>query len=131
MLFVYHFERNRKYGRRAAALFDAAERGRVRLVTSVLSLMEVLVVPRRLGDERLCGRYRDIFRFFPNLTVRAVEEEIADAAAALRASAAIRPPDAIHLATAVVCGADAFISQDRRLARVAGIPVRTLGSIDL
>jgi predicted nucleic acid-binding protein len=131
MLFVYHFERNRKYGRRAAALFDAAEHGRVRLITSVLSLMEVLVVPRRSGDERLCAQYRDIFRLFPNLTVQAVDEEIADVAATLRATTAIRPPDAIHLATAIVSGADAFISQDRRLARVADIPVLPLGRIDL
>jgi len=44
-------------------------------------------------------------------------------AARLRGSYGIRTPDALHLATAVVTGADAFVTADARLFRVTEVDV--------
>lgn len=117
MLFVYHFEGHAEFGEAAGRILAAAEEGRCRLVTSVVTLLEVLVVPKRLGRTDLADRYREFFHSFPNLTVVAVDAEIAERAAVLRAEHAVRTPDALHLATAEVTGAGRFVSEDQRLPR--------------
>lgn len=126
MLFVYHFENNEQFGDQAGALLAAAEKGRCRLVTSVLSLLEVLVIPKRHGMEELCRRYREIFSSFPNLSVTPVDQQVAEIAADLRAAYTIRTPDALHLATAVQARANGFVSEDRRLRRISAIRILTL-----
>ena len=126
MLFVYHFENNDRFGEQAGVLLAAAERGQCRLVTSVLSLLEVLVIPKRHGMADLCRRYREMFSSFPNLSVRPVDDQVAEIAADLRAAFAIRTPDALHLATALHARADGFVSEDRGLRRVSAARILTL-----
>jgi predicted nucleic acid-binding protein len=41
----------------------------------------------------------------------------------MRALHGLRTPDAIQLATATICGADYFLTNDRKLSRVPGIEV--------
>jgi predicted nucleic acid-binding protein len=123
MLFVYHFEGNEEFGPAAGRLLEAAEQGRCRLVASVLARMEVMVVPKRHGREDLCRLYRDFFESFPNLSVEPIGQKVAEIAADLRAVLQIRTPDALHLATAIHAGAEAFVSGDRRLRGIEGIRV--------
>ena len=115
MVFVYHFEGNEEFGPAAGRLLQAAEEGSCRLVCSVISLLEVLVVPKRRGREDLCRVYREMFESFPHLAVVPVDPVIAEIASDLRAAQNLRTPDAIHLATALHAGAEAFVSQDARL----------------
>jgi predicted nucleic acid-binding protein len=123
MLFVYHFEEHAQFGPAATRLLQAAEHDQLRLVTSVLTLMEVLVVPKRERQEQLCRRYRELFASFPQLTVLPIDESIAEVASDLRATHTLRTPDALHLATAIVAGAEAFVTEDRRLSSIAAIRV--------
>lgn len=115
MVFVYHFEGNKEFGQAAGRLLRAAEEGRCRLVCSVLALLEVLVAPKRRGQEDLCRIYREMFEAFPHLSMLPVDTGIAETASDLRAAHTLRTPDAIHLATALQAGAAAFVSQDGRL----------------
>ncbi len=123
MLFVYHFEENPEFGPAAGRILTAAEKGRCRLVTSILSLMETLVVPKRHGAEELCRRYREFFQSFPNLEVLPLDAPIAEIASDLRAVHSLRTPDALHLATALAARAEAFLTEDRRLRNLPGLPV--------
>ncbi|MBV8200561.1 MAG: type II toxin-antitoxin system VapC family toxin [Acidobacteria bacterium] len=123
MLFVYHFEEHPQFGPGASRLLRAAEHDRLRLVTSVLTLMEVLVVPKREGQLQLCQRYRELFASFPQLTVLPIDPPVAEVASDLRATYVLRSPDALHLATAIVAGAEAFVTGDRRLQRISAIRV--------
>jgi predicted nucleic acid-binding protein len=131
MVFVYHFEAHEEFGPAAGRLLQAAEEGRCRLVCSILTLLEILVVPKRNGQEDLCRRYREIFQSFPNLAVLAVETEIAEIASDLRAQYSIRTPDSIHIATAIRAGAAAFISGDGRLNRVKELPILRFEQVSL
>ncbi len=126
MLFVYHFEGSREFGAAAGALLEAAELGQVRLAASVLALLEILVVPKRMGRGDLCRRYRDLLESFPNLDFHELDGEIAERAADLRARYDLRTPDAIHLATALAAGAKTFASEDRRLRKVKELKVVAL-----
>lgn len=113
-VFIYAFERHPDFGEPALRLFEAADQGACRLLTSALTLTEILVVPLRLGRADLAARYRDLFEHFPNLAVTPVDAQVAAAAARFRAAGGLRTPDALHLASAHVFGATAFVSEDRR-----------------
>lgn len=126
MLFVYHFEANPEFGPAAGRILGAAEKGRCRLVTSVLSLLEALVVPNRTGAKELCRRYRDFFESFPNLETLPLDIPIAELASGLRAAHTVRMPDAIHLATALSAGVQGFLTEDRRLPGLPKLPVLRL-----
>lgn len=126
MLFIYHFENHPKFGAVAGRILEAAEHGRCRLVVSTLALMEVLVVPKRHGEDELCQRYRDFFQSFPNLEVLPVDLQVAEIASDLRAVYQIRTPDALHLATGRRAGARIFLSEDRRLKSMPEIVVQRL-----
>jgi len=131
MVFVYHFEEHEEFGPAAGRLLQAAEEGRCRLVCSILTLLEILVVPKRNGQEELCRRYRQIFQSFPNLTVVNLGTEIAEIASDLRAAHSLRTPDAIHVATAIHAGAAAFVSGDGKLGRVKELRILRLDEVSL
>jgi predicted nucleic acid-binding protein len=131
MLFVYHFEGNEEFGLAAGRVLKAAEEGRIHLITSVLSLLEVLVVPKRKKNQELCRLYREFFESFPNLRVLPIDSEVAEIASDLRAEQGLRTPDSLHVATAIRAGAGAFISQDLGLRRLQAIPFASLSEISL
>jgi predicted nucleic acid-binding protein len=60
---------------------------------------------------------------FPHLTLYPIDPPIAEVASDLRATYPLRAPDALHLATAIVAGAEAFVTADRRLASIQAIRV--------
>lgn len=105
-------------------ILEAIEAGEIVGATSELTLAEVLVHPLRCGDERLIESYEAMIASSPVFTVLPVGREILVAAARLRAvHAALRLPDAIHLASAQRMGADHFVTRDARLAAISPIPV--------
>ncbi len=123
MLFIYHFEANPAFGSVVGRILSAVENGRCRLIVSSLVLMEVLVAPKRHGERRLCQRYRDFFQSFPNLQMLPMGAEVAEIASDLRAAHNLRTPDALHMATGHHAGADAFLTEDRRLRSTPEIAV--------
>jgi predicted nucleic acid-binding protein len=131
MLFIYHFENHEQLGPRAEPVLRAAENGECHLVTSLLTLLEILVVPKRLGLTALCQRYRELLDSFPNLSLQPIDREVLEIASDLRAAYNIRTPDSIQLATAIRTRADLFISQDHRLKKIDVIRVCALEEMDL
>jgi len=126
MLFIYHFENHPALGPQAESILRAAEDGKCHLVTSMLTLLEILVVPKRLGLTSLCQRYRELLDSFPNLSLQPIDREILEIASDLRATSSIRTPDSIHLATAIRARADLFVSHDNRLKHVEAIRILPL-----
>ncbi|MGD2114640.1 MAG: PIN domain-containing protein [Acidobacteriota bacterium] len=128
MVLIYHFEENQAFGPAAAELLQAAEDSHCRLVVSIIGRLEVLVLPKREGRHDLCRRYREVFESFPNLAVHPVDVPVAERASDLRAAHTLRTPDAIHLATALHHGADAFVTEDVRHVpdEVDGLPVLSM-----
>ncbi len=130
MMFVYHFESHPQFGPPAAVIFRGAEQGLHRLVSSVLSLMEVLVLPKRQNQRDLARQYREIFESFPNLITLPIDTAIVEIASDLRAIHNLRTPDSLHLATAIHGDARAFLSNDVALKKkVTEIPVMTLSEV--
>jgi len=116
--FIYLIEGAGPKAKRARHLLRAfSERGD-QVLTSVMSLGEVLVAPLRNGDHALAQRYRQIFRG-QGISVLPFVEPAAESFARIRIRASIKPPDAIQLATAASAGCDLFLTNDDRLVGIA------------
>lgn len=100
----------------ARRLFLLAEQGVYIAVTSELTLAECLVGPMRANQPDLIRLYRSLLRGRAEFKVKPVNRAILEQAAACRSrEAAIKLPDAVHLATALVAECHLFVSDDRRL----------------
>jgi len=98
---IYHIEENSIYLPFVRPFFEAVDRGEFRVVTSVLTLTEVLVHPMRHGDHEVADRYRRILLHSNQVATVPVSAAIAEEAARLRAEYALRTPDDIQLTTAI------------------------------
>jgi predicted nucleic acid-binding protein len=93
------------------ALFEAFEAASARYITSELAYTEALVIPYRRRDTELIAAYERLFDVF--VAPQPVSREVLLLAARLRADTpSQKTPDAIHVATAMLAQADAFISSD-------------------
>lgn len=122
-IFIYHFEENPAYSPYTEELFERIESGRVRAVTSALTLHEILTGARKTGKPDLVALYRNLLGSFPNLYFVPFDANVADISSDLRARYGIRTPDAIQVATAIHQRADAFVTNDAGLRRIKEIRV--------
>lgn len=129
MVFIYYLEDHPRYAPLLEPLFAAWEEGRAEGVTSVLTLLEILVKPKREGRPEVARDYRDLLTTYPHLTLIPVDAEIAELAADLRARYALRTPDALQVATALHAGATAFLTNDSRLKAVRELEVILLDEL--
>jgi uncharacterized protein len=115
-LFVYLFEGNPKFAESVRELGRRMEARRDRLVTSALTIGEILVRPIRENDADTEKRYRALFSG-PEIQIAAFDANAAQFYARVRQDAAIRTADAIQLACAASAKVDLFITNDERLSR--------------
>jgi predicted nucleic acid-binding protein len=118
---IYFIEKHPVYLPLVRPFFEAMEYGDFQVVTSTLTLTEVLVHPYKYGNPSLAQQYSSILLNSRNLKTLPVTAEIAAEAAQLRASYGLKTPDSIQLATARVGGATAFMTNDDRFASIPGI----------
>jgi predicted nucleic acid-binding protein len=108
-------------------VLDAAERGVIEIVVSAIALVEVLARNRTNGlDDQ---KVRD---FFDNdyILIVNVDKHLGDFARRLMLAghAGLKPPDAIHLATACIANVDQFHTFDDRLLALDGVIDRLDGT---
>jgi len=106
-----------------APLFDAVDRGERRIVTSALTLVELLVVPYRVGDLSLAERYEALLTRSRGLELIELDRGQLKSAAALRALYGVRTPDALQLAAALSAACGSFVTNDRELPEPPGLKV--------
>ena len=127
-LFVYFIEETPAFLPVLLPLFQAADAGRVELVTSAVTLLEVLVIPYRAGDRGLAARYEALLTRSRGVRVIDLTRHLLRRAAQIRAGTAVRTPDALQLAAALDAGCASFVTNDRRLRGVTGLRVVQLAS---
>ena len=112
-VFIYMFEGLEPYRSRMLEIRKRTlERGD-RIVTSAMTLGEVLVKPTKLGQVSLIEQYDKAIR--ATSEVISFDPKVAWRYASLRATHNIRNADAIQLACAAHYGVDLFITNDTQL----------------
>ena len=112
-IFIYLFENYGEISKAAAGLRTRMLARGDQLLTSTLTLGEILVKPMEEGNLELCGRYEEAIAR-ASLMVP-LDAKAARIYASLRCDRALRAPDAIQLACAAAAGVDLFITNDARL----------------
>jgi predicted nucleic acid-binding protein len=125
-VFIYYIEEDPRFLPLIEPLFQNADAGTRELVTSALTLLEVLVVPYRAGDAPLAARCEQLLTRSRGIRVVDLSRDQLRDAAQLRAATGIKTPDALQLAAAIACGCTAFVTNDRRLPVVRGTRVLQL-----
>jgi predicted nucleic acid-binding protein len=110
-------------------LWDALDNGAARLVSSELTLLEVLVKPLRDANASLVNLYRDVLLHTHGLTCLPITRAVLEAAANLRSRHGLKTPDAIHAASALSVGCTLFVTNDARFRNVPGLNVSVLSEI--
>jgi predicted nucleic acid-binding protein len=100
------------------------------LMTSALTLSELLVKPYRDGQIQLMTAYRSWFGGLSWLDIFPVSHDVLDLASLLRATRpGLKLPDGIQLATALIGGATCFVSADRGIHAIDDIVHPLLGRL--
>ena len=113
-LFIYLLEDKGELTKRVVSLRERMIERQDQLLTSALTLGEILVKPLEAGDGELMRLYER------TITVNAAVlpfDQAAAAFATVRQNRSVQPADAIQLACASVAGVDMFITNDQRLSR--------------
>jgi len=127
-IFIYFIEEHPRFLPLLDPLFREVDRGRRQLVTSALTLLEVLVVPYRAGNHLLADRYEALLTRSRGVRVADISRDHLRAAAQLRAATGVKTPDALQLAAALEAGCAAFLTNDRELPTIRGLRILQLSS---
>jgi predicted nucleic acid-binding protein len=114
-LFIYLFEGSSAMSHRVVQLRERMRSRDDQLLTSALTLGEVLVKPIRSGQPDLVRAYEEALT--QTTLVVPFDAKAARIFARLRSTRTVSAPDAIQLACASVAGTDVFITNDERLQR--------------
>jgi predicted nucleic acid-binding protein len=124
--FIYLIEKHPIFFAAVEPIFREVDSGAVQAVTSVLTLLEVLVKPLEASAIGIADDFRAAVSASANLRVVDIDRAVAEQAAHIRAAYGWRTPDAIHLATAQLASADAFVTNDDKLQAFTGVQVVSL-----
>jgi predicted nucleic acid-binding protein len=123
---LYYFEAHPEFGPLSRAVMREVADG-LPAVTTVLTLMDALVMPVRLKNQEQYDRHRSVLTNFPNLRVLPIDQAAAERAAVLRArSPRLTTPDALTIAVGLNEGATLFVTNDARTVQSSEIKVLNL-----
>ncbi|MDO9256713.1 MAG: type II toxin-antitoxin system VapC family toxin [Bacteroidales bacterium] len=126
---IYYIEENRNYSSILNKLFLANSKGEFLFQTSVITLLEVLVLPMRENEQQLVEEYQNILCNSPSIEIIDLTIDIAIKAASLRAKYGLKTPDSIQVATALNASSEFFLTNDIRLKAISEIEILILDEI--
>lgn len=116
--FIYYFEDNEKYAPKLELIFSKIQDGQLQGNMSILSLLEILVRPKKENNIFLENRYKVVLRNYPNLKLIDLSFSIVDIAARLRAVYNLKTPDAIIFATSLYTNSKYLITNDLHFKKI-------------
>jgi predicted nucleic acid-binding protein len=128
---IYFIERHSKYVDIMREVIRRIDAGEITSYSSAVTLTEVLMKPKRIGDSKLASEYRDLLLHSRSFTLLPISAAIAERAADVRARYTLKTPDALQLSAALSAGCEAFLTNDAALRRVTELRVLVLDDIEL
>jgi len=112
-LFVYLFENHAEFAQPVEDLWKKMIERRDQLLTSTLTMGEILVKPMAMGDSSLCNHYEKTLSSLA--VIIPFDLKVARRYAVIRSTTSIKGPDAVQLACASAAGVDLFVTNDNHL----------------
>jgi predicted nucleic acid-binding protein len=128
-LFIYLLEDSGARGAKVSGILERISSRRDELLTSTLTLAEVLVKPLSLGDIVWADRYEKLLNT-PGVSLLSFDRASARIYAQLRQDKTLKPPDAVQLSCAANAKCDLFITNDERLSRKIVPGIQFITSLD-
>jgi uncharacterized protein len=127
-LFIYLFEDYREFSKKTIILRRRmGERGD-QLLTSTMTLGEILVRPFQRNDHHACRKYEEAIA--SAAVIIPFDVKAARVYASLRAARSLKAPDALQLSCAASVGVDLFITNDDRLHREQVPGIQFIAALD-
>ena len=124
--FIYKFEQRPLFEKPASIIFELLSRNKIKVVTSIITVAEVLTKPLEKKDLEVASLYETVFLQLPNFQILNLDYRLAKMASELRAKYKIRLPDAFQLACCLNAEAKVFVTNDKDLQKVKEIEVLIL-----
>jgi predicted nucleic acid-binding protein len=128
-LFIYLLEDGGERGVRVSGMIERLSERQDELLTSTLTLAEVLVKPLATGDEAWASRYEKLLTT-QGVSLLPFDRSCARIYAKVRQDKTVKPPDAIQLSCAASANCDLFITNDERLSRMIVPGIQFITSLD-
>jgi predicted nucleic acid-binding protein len=124
---IYYIEAHPQFGPLAKEVISALQSGELIAFSSVITLTEVLPKPIEAGNEKLAKRFAEFLKYGKSFSLIEISADIAERAGRLRGKYPnLRTLDAIQISAAIDIGADAFLTNDKRLKEIKEIKVLVL-----
>ena len=123
---IYSVDRHPVYAPVCDPLWQAAQAGAFTVVSSELTLMETLVGPLRSGDATLAARRESLWSQASTRLLPITRDVLREAARLRAIHSALRTPDALHAAPALLHGCVLFVTNDFGFRNVPGLPLAVL-----
>ena len=127
-IFIYFIEEHPRFLPLIEPLFREVDRGQIELLTSALTLLEVLIVPYRSGNHLLADHYESVLTRSRGVRMADISRHHLRAAAQLRAATGLKTADSLQFVAALAGGCTVFLTNDRDLPPVPGIRILQLTS---
>ncbi|HTU51683.1 MAG TPA: PIN domain-containing protein [Acidobacteriaceae bacterium] len=128
-LFIYLLEDAGQRGKRVESMVERISERHDHLLTSTLTLAEVLIKPLAVGDLAWADKYEKLLAT-PGVSLLPFDRGSARMYAEIRQDKTVKPPDAIQLACAANAGCDLFITNDERLSKKIVPGIHFITSLD-
>ncbi|HLZ22951.1 MAG TPA: PIN domain-containing protein [Ktedonobacterales bacterium] len=127
--FIYSVERVVPYVSFMDEVWTNVRNRHLPIITSELTILEVLTKPIKLGDAVLEASFRTVLFASPDVRLMPITQPILERAARLRAATSLKTPDAIHAATALEAAATLFLTNDPAFRHIPGLAVTILSDL--
>ena len=126
---IYFFEQHPDHFAALETFFDQLYKTDAQAITSIITYIELTTHPARRGNNQLVRKYRDYLTNSENISLFPLDIDIADHVVEMRAKYHFKTPDAIQLGTAVACGADYIITNDKAWQKFEEMKVILVGEL--
>lgn len=116
---IYYIEAHPQYGQLVKDVVDAFQSGSLVAFSSVITLTEVLPKPVELGKDDIAEKFLAFLENGKNFQLIEISVDIAEKAERLRGKYSfLKGLDAIQIAVSIEVGANAFLTNDKKLKQV-------------
>lgn len=127
--FIYTMENSPKYNLATRSVLNAITDKKIKAVTSIITLAEVLRKPFENNDLLLAQMYHSVFTQTPNLETIELDIKLSIDAAKIAADYKFKLPDSYQFAVAEKLNCKSFLTNDKDLKKFKGLNVVVLDEL--